>query len=140
MAYITYDEYISMYGTCPITEDQFPVYATIASDIIDAATQFRIEEWGGFTAIPPFLQTLVQKACAAQVQYLAELGIDTVMTGQTGQGFTVGKVSVNGGALANGALTAAQLSISPMVHILLEQTPLMERRVAVCYDRYRVFY
>nr|DAV20519.1 MAG TPA: Head Tail Connector Protein [Caudoviricetes sp.] len=140
MAYITYDEYISIYGICPITEEQFPVYANIASDLIDSATQFRIEEWGGISALSPSLQKLVKKACAAQVQYFCELGIDTVMTGQTGQGFTVGKVSVNGGAIANSAMTAGQLMISPMVRILLEQTPLMERRVAVCYDRYRVFY
>lgn len=140
MAYITYQQYIDLYGACPITEEQFPVYAGIASDLIDSVTQFRIQEAGGLSFLPPFIQTLVQKACAAQVLYFTELGLNTVLTGQTGQGFTVGKVSVNGGALANGSMTSAQLMISPVVRSMLEQTALMERRCPVCSDRYRLFY
>lgn len=140
MAYITFQQYVDIYGTCPVSEAQFPVYAGIASDIIDTITQFRIEQWGGVSALPVFLQNILQKATAAQCQYLLELGISTVTTGQTGQGFTVGKVSINGGALANGNLTAAQLLVSPAVRAMLEQTPLMERRTPTCSDLYRRFY
>lgn len=140
MAYITYDEYIAIYGACPITEEQFPVYAGLASDIIDSATQYRIEGLGGLSALPQSLQTLVQKACAAQVLYLQTIGLETVLTGQTGQGFTVGKVSVNGGALSSGGLTAGQLMFSPSARALLEQTPLMERRVPVCSHLFHLFY
>lgn len=136
MAYITYDQYVEIYGEPPINEADFSVYAGLASDLIDSITQYRIEQGGGFSALPDWLQSLVQKATAAQVLYFTQLGLETVLTGQTGQSFTVGKVSVSGGGLASGSLTSAQLMISPMAKVLLEQTPLMERGVHVCSDRY----
>lgn len=137
MAYITYDQYIGYYGTCPISEEQFPMYAGIASDVIDNATQYRIEKSGGISALPAFVQTLVQKATAAQVLYFTQIGLETVLTGQTGQSFTVGKVSVNGGGLANQAnKKIGTLMVSPFALSYLEQTPLMERAVDVCSPRY----
>lgn len=134
MAYITYDQYTQLYGTPPITEAEFPMYATTASDIIDSITQYRIERAGGISALPAGLQTLVQKAAAAQVLYLTQNGLETVVSGQTGQGFTVGKVSVDGGN--SGGLTAAQLTVCPMAKMYLEQTSLMERSVP-CFDQFR---
>lgn len=134
MAYITYDQYTQLYGTPPITEAEFPLYATTASDIIDSITQYRIEKAGGISALPAGLQTLVQKAAAAQVLYLTQNGLETVVSGQTGQGFTVGKVSVDGGN--SGGLTAAQLTVCPMAKMYLEQTGLMERSVP-CFDQFR---
>lgn len=134
MAYITYEQYTQLYGTPPITEAEFPVHATTASDIIDSITQYRIERAGGVSALPAGLQTLVQKAAAAQVLYLTQNGLETVVSGQTGQGFTVGKVSVDGGN--SGGLTAAQLTVCPMAKMYLEQTGLMERSVP-CFDQFR---
>lgn len=134
MAYITYEQYTQLYGTPPITEAEFPMYATTASDIIDSITQYRIERAGGISALPAGLQTLVQKAAAAQVLYLTQNGLETVVSGQTGQGFTVGKVSVDGGN--SGGLTAAQLTVCPMAKMYLEQTGLMERSVP-CFDQFR---
>ena len=136
MAYITYDQYVDIYGEPPVDEADFPVYAGLASDLIDSITQYRIEQGGGFSALPDWLQSMVQKATAAQVLYFTQLRLETVLTGQTGQSFTVGKVSVSGGGLASGSLTGAQLMISPLAKALLEQTPLMERSVHVCSDRY----
>lgn len=129
MAYITYNQYVEMYGTCPLTEQEFPVYAGLASDLIDGVTQYRIVK-GGLSALPAFVQTQIKKAAAAQVLYMFQNGLEATMTGQTGQGFTVGKVHVDGGT--NGK-TAAQLMISPAVTILLEQTGLMERSIP-CLD------
>lgn len=134
MAYITYEQYTQLYGTPPITETEFPMYATTASDIIDSITQYRIERAGGISALPAGLQTLVQKAAAAQVLYLTQNGLETVVSGQAGQGFTVGKVSVDGGN--SGGLTAAQLTVCPMAKMYLEQTGLMERSVP-CFDQFR---
>ena len=137
MAYSTFEQYEALYGTPTISQQDFPAYAERASDLIDAITQYRIVQGGGFSALPPWLQTLVEKATAAQVLYFSELGLETVLTGQTGQAFTVGKVSVSGGGLSSqtGA-TAANLMISPMARALLEQTPLMERGCAVYYPQY----
>ena len=134
MAYITYEQYTKLYGTPPITEAECPMYATTASDIIDSITQYRIERAGGISALPAGLQALVQKAAAAQVLYLTQNGLETVVSGQTGQGFTVGKVSVDGGN--SGGLTAAQLTVCPMAKMYLEQTGLMERSVP-CFDQFR---
>lgn len=137
MAYITYEQYISIYGTSPISEDDFPVYAGLASDLLDSITQYRIVKGGGISALPPWMQELVQKAAAAQVLYFSQIGLETVLTGQTGQSFTVGKVSVSGGGLSAAAnSTPATLMISPLAVSLLEQTLLMERGVNVCSGRY----
>ena len=136
MAYITYQQYLDFYGTSPISEDEFPVYAGLASDLIDNITRYRIVEGGGISALPPGLQVLVQKAAAAQVLYFTQIGLETVLTGQTGQSFTVGKVSVSGGALSNTATKPGALMVSPFVVSLLEQTPFMERGVHVCSDRF----
>ena len=136
MAYITYDEYVAIYGTPIITEEEFPVYAGLASDQIDTITQFRIPRGGGISALAPWVQELVKKAAATQVLYYSELGLETVLTGQTGQSFTVGKVSVSGGSLSNGNLSGAQLMLSPQARALLEQTGLMSRGVRVCSDQF----
>ena len=130
MAYITYEQYIALYGDPGLTEQDFLVYANSASDLIDIITRYCIEEAGGINALPPFVQTLVQKAAAAQVLYFTQYGFDTVLTGQTGESFTVGKVSVQGASMASaGGNTAAQKLISPMAQALLEQSGLMGRNV-----------
>lgn len=138
MAYITYDEYVAIYGQ-NITESDFPMYAENASDLIDAVTRYRIVQCGGISALPPLVQKLVKKAAAAQVLYFVQNGLDTVMSGQSGQGFTVGKVSVSGSSSGAGGQTATQLMISPAVSVLLEQTGLMERSVP-CLDPSRNAY
>ena len=136
MAYITYQQYLDIYGACPISEEEFPMYAGLASDLIDSITQYRIVKGGGISALSDLMQTLVKKAAAAQVLYFTQLGLETVLTGQTGQSFTVGKVSVSGGALSNTSAKPGALMISPFTVALLEQTYLMERGVYVCSDRY----
>lgn len=138
MAYITYDQFVALYGTAPITEEAFPTYAQAASDLIDSITMYRIQEAGGVAALPPLVQTLVEKAAAAQVVYFAENGLEATMSGQIGTGFTVGKVRVDNGAGQSG-MTAAQMMVSPAVRALLEQTGLMGRS-ALCFDRYRHSY
>lgn len=136
MAYITYEQYTELYGAA-LSEMDFPMYATLASDLIDTITEFRIERAGGITVFPPLVQTLVQKATGAQILYFVQNGLETVISGQTGQGFTVGKVHVDGGIKEN--LTAAQMLISPMAKVYLEQTGLMGRRTS-CLDPYRSSY
>lgn len=133
-AYITYAQYTEMYGTPIISEDEFKVYAAQASALIDTITQYRIPQCGGLSALPEWVQDAVRNAVGAQVLYFSELGLETVLTGQTGQSFTVGKVSVSGGGLSSGNKTGAQLMISPLAEALLEQTGLMYRGVNVCSD------
>ena len=61
MPYITYQQYTDLYGTPPIPETEFPVYAQAASDLIDSITQYRIVE-SGLSALPSLIQNLVEKA------------------------------------------------------------------------------
>lgn len=131
MAYITYQEYTEIYGQ-DIPESDFPMYAENASDMIDAVTRYEIEQCGGLSALPPLAQKLVKKATAAQVLYFYQNGLDTVMTGQTGQGFTVGKVHLDGGSSGAAGNSAAQMMVSPAATVFLEQTGLMGRSVP-CY-------
>ncbi len=140
MAYITYQQYVNLYGNSPITEAEFPVYAELASDMIDTITQNRLLQGDGLASLPAFVQTRVEKAAAAQVLYFTQNGLEAVLSGQTGQSFTVGKVSVSGGTLANGNAKAGSLLISPLAVALLEQTGLMYRGVDVCSDQVRRFF
>lgn len=134
MAYITYDQYTAIYGTPPVTGAEFQLYANAASDTIDSITQYRIPRAGGVAVFPAWLQMLIQKATAAQVLYLTQNSLEAVTTGQTGQGYTVGKVHIDGGA--SGGMTAAQLTVCPTAKTLLEQTGLMERSVP-CFSQFR---
>ena len=141
MAYITYDEYVTYYGTPPVQESDFTVYAEQASDLIDVLTEYRIMQ-GGLSALPDLVQKLVKKATAAQVLYFIQNGgVESVESGQTGQGFSVGKVRVDGDSRyrAQNISKRGALMISPMARALLDQTGLMERVVA-CYDRYPGFF
>lgn len=138
MAYITYDQYTELYGTPPLSQSDFAVYATSASDLIDSITQYRIERLGGLNALPAPIQSLVEKATGVQIMYFVQNGgLESVLSGQTGAGYTVGKVHIDGGNA--GGMTQAQLMISPMVRAMLEQTGLMGRRT-VCLDPYHSSY
>lgn len=134
MAYITADQYAALYGPPPLDNTTFAMYATTASDIIDSITEYRIGRAGGISALPSLVQTLVQKAAAAQVLYFIQNGMEAVLSGQTGQGYTVGKVHVDGGN--TDGMTATQLTVCPMAKMYLEQTGLMERRTP-CFGQFR---
>ena len=136
-AYITYAQYVEMYGSPPISESEFIVHATQASAVIDAVTQYQIPKCGGLCAFPAWIQEAIQSATGAQVLYFTQIGLETVLSGQTGQSFTVGKVSVSGGGLSSRGKSGAQLMISPMAQVLLEQTGLLYRGVPVCSDQSR---
>ena len=132
MAYITFEEFSALYGDL-IPEAQFSQYATAASDIIDIVTRWSIEQRGGFASLPASLQAKVTKATAAQIVYTEQAGgVDAVLSGQSGAGYTVGKVHIEGSASGQASNRAVQM-VSPMVVALLEQTGLMERSVP-CLD------
>lgn len=132
MAYITYDQYIEYFGQPTITAEEFPIYASIATDLIDSITADRITDQGGLEAFPVLIQTLISKACGAQVMFLAENGLETVATGQTGAGFTVGKVRVDGNSGSN---SKGDMYISGLCMIYLERSGLLYRGTPV-YEGY----
>lgn len=129
--YISYSEYVEMYGKPLITEDEFPQYAGIASDLIDSLTSFRIVQVGGLSALPAWQSHMVVKAAAAQVTYLISNGLDTVTGGQAGEEFTVGKVHVGSGSHGSSSkqVSRGELMISPLAFAMLEQSGLCYRGV-----------
>lgn len=138
MAYITYSDFIDYYGNNTVVlEQDFQMYASTASDLITAITGYRVtaDTFGG---LPVFVQDAVKKATAAQVLFFGENGdVGSVISGQIGEGFTVGKVSVQSGGQRSSAWASARDMISPMVYVLLGPTGLLERRVP-CLDRFPV--
>lgn len=137
MAYVTYEQYTQIYGAINFNAEEFARYATAASDLIDSVTMYRIVKAGGATAFPAWIQTQIQKATAAQILYFVQNGLESVLTGQTGVGFTTGKVHMDGANTSG--MTQAQLMISPLAKTYLEQTGLMGRRVP-CLDQYQSSY
>lgn len=138
LVYIDYPYYIDLYGDEAIVDqDHFDILASLSSDIIDNITQYRIVKAGGIQALPDFVQTLIKKATAAQINYLGLQGTDVLSTGIANQGFTVGKVSISG---SGDGQAAARNFVAPMALMYLEQTGLLERGIPVCSDPYRPVY
>lgn len=133
MAYITYDQYTTLFGPTPITEDDFQIYAGLASDLIDQITRYSIDALGGFSQLPSQIQVLVEKAAGAQVLYFSQIGLESVLSGEAGAEFTVGKVHLGG---INTAQTKFQMMISPLASTYLEQSGLMGRDV-MCLGPFR---
>lgn len=136
MAYIKYSDFTQYYGeNTVVLETDFPVYASTASDLISAVTGYRVTE-DKIDYYPDPVQDAVKKATAAQVLYFAERGdVGSVVSGTSGEGFTVGKVSVQSGGQRTSAWASARDMISPMVYVILGPTGLLERGVP-CLDRF----
>lgn len=130
MAYIDYAFFTEYLGN-QLDETTFNGVVGIACDIVDSVTRYVVAQTG-LSNFSQFIQTQFQKACAMQCAYLGLYGADAAITGISGQGFTVGKVSVgdamrkNGGAMAN--------AVSPAIYALLQPTGLLYRGTAVYSD------
>lgn len=112
-----------------IASNDFPRYEARAEDVVLLLTKGRINE-DNFTTFPERIQELVKKAICAQCEYFSIYGLDISSTGLTNAGFTVGKVSVNGGG-ASESMLGAKGMISPLVYNYLEQTGLLDPSVGV---------
>lgn len=131
MAYLTYAEYAAISGEVSATD--FPSFDKAAENIIDLETQYQID----MTTLPSKIQSLVKKACAAQIDYLNVYGLDVAYTGTKPQGFRVGEVSVTNSSSATGE---ARFSIlSPIAESILELTGLLSRHAHVVSDPFAPF-
>jgi hypothetical protein len=128
MAYIDYTFFNTQYPSV-MTEAEFNSIVTPCCDVIDSITNYYVAE-NGLTALPTLYQTLFQKACAAEVAYVNLYGLEVLTTGNTGGGFTVGKVSVQEPANVKRNAGRAYGMVSPIAYTLLEQTGLLNRQVA----------
>jgi hypothetical protein len=120
MAYIDYTFYNDVYRGVPISDaDTFSRLAERASNVIDRLTNYQI---GDISQRPDWMQTLIKKAVAAQVEYFALVG-EQVIHGDTGMGDVhIGNFSYSSGT---------QSAISPAVIDYLRTTGLLYRGITV---------
>lgn len=127
-AIVDYEYYSTVYMGQEADEASFPALCARADDIVGAMTRWQVtaDNIGSF---PALIQTLYKKAICAQVDYFAVNGLDSIVA-VSGNGWTVGKVSVSGKSVVDtvrkGALSD---SIAPAALMYLEQTGLMNPQV-----------
>ena len=132
-AIVDYSYYSTVYMGTEADQTSFPALCARASDIVGAMTRWQVNA-GNIGELPELVRTLYKKAICAQVDYFAVNGTESAV-GETGRGWTVGKVSVSGKSgsdvVRKGALSG---SISPMALAYLEQTGLMNPQVQTAPD------
>lgn len=135
MAIVDAAYYITQYMGQEATECEFPALAARAEDVIGAMTRWRVTA-DTIATLPAQVQTLYKKAICAQVDFFALNGMESAVgEGNSGRGWTVGKVSVSGKSGSEvsraGALSGA---VSPLALSYLEQTGLLNPSVPVAPD------
>ena len=132
-AVVDYSYYSTVYMGTEADEASFPALCARASDIVGAMTRWQVNA-ENIGELAELVRTLYKKAICAQVDYFAVNGTESAV-GETGRGWTVGKVSVSGKSgsdvVRKGALSG---SISPMALAYLEQTGLMNPQVQTAPD------
>lgn len=132
-AIVDYSYYSTVYMGTEADQTSFPALCARASDIVGAMTRWQVNA-ENIGELAELVRTLYKKAICAQVDYFAVNGTESAV-GETGRGWTVGKVSVSGKSgsdvVRKGALSG---SISPMALAYLEQTGLMNPQVQTAPD------
>ena len=127
-AIVDYSYYSTVYMGQEADEASFPALCARADDIVGAMTRWQVTA-DNIDSFPALIQTLYKKAVCAQVDYFAVNGLDSIVA-VSGNGWTVGKVSVSGKSVVDtvrkGALSD---SIAPEALLYLEQTGLMNPQV-----------
>ena len=130
---VDYEYYGNIYMGQEADAASFPALCARAEDVVGAMTRWQVTA-GNIGELPELVQTLYKKAICAQVDFFAVNGTESAV-GETGRGWTVGKVSVSGKSgsdvVRKGALSG---SISPMALAYLEQTGLMNPQVPTAPD------
>lgn len=135
MAIVDAAYYITQYMGHDAPECDFPALEARAEDVIGAMTRWRVTA-DTIATLPALVQTLYKKAICAQIDFFALNGTESAVgEGNSGRGWTVGKVSVSGKSESEvsraGAMSGA---VSPLALSYLEQTGLMNPAVPVASD------
>lgn len=128
---VTEEFYTQVYMGEAVETAAFPRFNKRAEDLINTLVHGQLAGINGFA---PSVQESVKNAICAQIEFYSLNGIEASVIGaDTSQGFTVGKVTIQGRSGAK-ALTAAQSMVAPMVIAYLECTGLLNPQVAT-YDK-----
>ena len=125
-AIVDFQYYSGEYMGSEADEASFPALYAHASRLIGAMTRWQVTE-ETIDNFHSMIQTMYRLAICSQIDFLAINGIESI-NGGSGEGFTVGKVRVDGRSNANGS-GALSMSISPAAKAYLEQTGLMNPQV-----------
>lgn len=120
---VSYIYYTNEYMGEFVSETDFPRYDLKAESIIQNITHGATKY---FDDMPEDIQKAVKNAICAQIEYFSLFGVDVAVSGRTGGGFTVGKVSVTNGAQVE---TGASSIVCPSALAFLEQTGLLNPQV-----------
>lgn len=124
MAIVTYAYYTQTYMGETVAETDFPRLEARAERIITQTTHGRAAD---FATLPAVLQDAVKTAICAQIEYYALMGEDIAVTGEMSNGWTVGKVHVNGSARVSATGAASMVCTAAIA--ALEQTGLLNGQV-----------
>ena len=125
--------YKTVYLGQEAAECDLPALIARAEDVIGAMTRWQATA-DTFDTLTPMQKTLVKKAICAQVDAFAVNGLDS-LSGGSGTGFTVGRVSVSGKSGSDLAHRGKMAEyIAPLAILYLEQSGLMAPQVATGPD------
>jgi len=120
MGVVDFTFYSTVYKGSEADATSFPALDVRAEDVIGAITRWAVDETT-IQNLPVFVQTLYKKAVCAEIDFVAINGSDSITAG-SGEGFTVGKVHVDG---KSGISASKANSVSPLALQYLEQTGLL---------------
>lgn len=130
MPYIDYDFYTNEFKGVPLDEDVFLSLVGRVSDLIDIATNFKIEAIG-FEKLPPLIQLRIKKATAAQLEYIHVNGGIEATQSQEMQQASIGRFSYSKStSKAQNANASTHQTICPAASDYLRSTGLLFSGVA----------
>ena len=131
-AIVDFAWYYNVYFGNEADQTSFPALCARAEDVIGAMTRWQITA-ANIGTLSEAMQTLYKKAICAQVDFFAVNGTETA-TGDSGGGWTVGKVTVQGKSTAASGSGRLSGAVSPLAVALLEQTGLLNPQVPTLPD------
>ena len=141
MAIVDYSYYENTYMGEPVATADFPRYAAMAERVVSAVCRGQYETLISklSTSAAAKITEAYMNAICAQIEYYSATGILSATTGQSDDGFTVGKVSVTGGSNGSSFANRGAAMVSPSVALYLEQTGLLNRSVNAPFDPFAPF-
>ena len=137
MAIVDYEYYTADFMGLSVDEADFPQFEKWAEMVIKQATFNRVNETT-FPNLPVQIQEAVKNAICAQISFYSVYGIESAIIGATTGGFTVGKVSLNGGGSKSSGVQGLSCGLCLAAKAFLEQTGLLSPAVGV-YPQGSVF-
>ena len=114
MATVDFSYYTETYLGNSVAESGFDRYEKRAEDVIKNVTR-----GVDITPLPADVQEAYKAAICYQIDYFAEVGLSTAVTGSAATSYTLGRVRVENGAASKGVRSM----VSPAAISILEMIP-----------------